>query len=503
MIYKIYPSIGIARVGNSPDGFFIGPESPESLGLETLMDGSERPVQDFKDTSFRVKRQAARFRIFEFDNPTHAGRPAQFPPGSKIRWHVKLANRKDAVIRNGEPTAEDQLAGRPAPLPVSDPARSNRAIIAEGDAPDPGAPPIKLSGNYLKGTARQTSVFLGELRRNRDDQLLVLGGHGTSTSPEGAAIGDEPHGGGFYNNRGWFDDVSDGPVSVEITLPGGGLINPSGAWVVVAPPDFAPGTAGVVTLYDVMFQAAFERNEISLADQPSFSRDIWPILRRAAGLRWVNSAGHWKRFNTDSRRLADSSAAAAPLRQEQADFLRQIGKGGQNGRAVLRNFSLRHWQEDYIGKWQRGAFISDFTGALPDSGVISPLVLTRTVLDGAVAQGFFPGIEAGIVVTNRTIYSEPFRIGGHMQAGDLTALMALPWQADFWDCSGDWWPSQRPDEAHQLADPNSSLPWHRPLQSSDHPHRDLVAKFGKFGMIVPRTVNGSEVQVEVGRDPNF
>ena len=26
-IYKIHPAIGVARVGNSPDAFFIGPET--------------------------------------------------------------------------------------------------------------------------------------------------------------------------------------------------------------------------------------------------------------------------------------------------------------------------------------------------------------------------------------------------------------------------------------------------------------------------------------------
>jgi hypothetical protein len=59
MIYRIYPPIGIARVGNSPDAFFIGPETPGSLGTE-IVAGVERPVADFKDSAFRMKRQAAR-----------------------------------------------------------------------------------------------------------------------------------------------------------------------------------------------------------------------------------------------------------------------------------------------------------------------------------------------------------------------------------------------------------------------------------------------------------
>ena len=53
-IYKIHPAIGIARLGNSPD-FFIGPE---------LLNAELDPPGGFKDNQCRVKRQAARFRIF-------------------------------------------------------------------------------------------------------------------------------------------------------------------------------------------------------------------------------------------------------------------------------------------------------------------------------------------------------------------------------------------------------------------------------------------------------
>lgn len=52
---KIFPPIGIARVGNSPDEFFYGPEVP---GRAPAPDGG------FKDREGRVKRQAARFRIY-------------------------------------------------------------------------------------------------------------------------------------------------------------------------------------------------------------------------------------------------------------------------------------------------------------------------------------------------------------------------------------------------------------------------------------------------------
>ena len=54
-VFKIHPAIGVARVGDSPDDFFIG---PERIGEEP------NPPGGFKDSQCRIKRQAARFRIF-------------------------------------------------------------------------------------------------------------------------------------------------------------------------------------------------------------------------------------------------------------------------------------------------------------------------------------------------------------------------------------------------------------------------------------------------------
>jgi hypothetical protein len=53
--YAIYPGIGVARVGNSPDEYFIGPEVPGVM---------PQPEGGYKDSAGRIKRQAARFRIY-------------------------------------------------------------------------------------------------------------------------------------------------------------------------------------------------------------------------------------------------------------------------------------------------------------------------------------------------------------------------------------------------------------------------------------------------------
>ena len=58
MSVAVHPAIGIARVGNSADSFFFGPELPGAIPVAP--DG-------FKDATGAIARQAARFRIYGYD----------------------------------------------------------------------------------------------------------------------------------------------------------------------------------------------------------------------------------------------------------------------------------------------------------------------------------------------------------------------------------------------------------------------------------------------------
>ena len=79
--YAIYPPIGIARVGNSPDEWFIGPETPGSCNP---------PHGGYKDGSGRIKRQAARFRIYGL-GPDGKAIQELTARDAKIRWTVHLS----------------------------------------------------------------------------------------------------------------------------------------------------------------------------------------------------------------------------------------------------------------------------------------------------------------------------------------------------------------------------------------------------------------------------
>ena len=80
----IHPAIGVARVGDSPEEFFIGPEVPLPVML-----GESR------DPAGALKRQAARFRVFGYDNLGKV--VAELTANcADINWSVHLANKKAA-----------------------------------------------------------------------------------------------------------------------------------------------------------------------------------------------------------------------------------------------------------------------------------------------------------------------------------------------------------------------------------------------------------------------
>src|SRR5258708_39619048 len=82
----IHPSIGIARVGDSLDGFFIGPELPHPLPA---------PDGGYKDGSGFLKRQAAKFRIFGYDSNNRVVAELTCD-NAEIEWTVHVANKKAA-----------------------------------------------------------------------------------------------------------------------------------------------------------------------------------------------------------------------------------------------------------------------------------------------------------------------------------------------------------------------------------------------------------------------
>ena len=497
-IYKIHPAIGIMRVGDNLDAFFIGPEKVGDRGVEITSTGAEAPVENYKADG-RIKRQAARFRIWEYEQtPTGAVTPLREITANEatITWKATLVNSKAAgpkIIPRTVGSADVMVPGT---------ARRNSAIadresliIRGGSLEISGAgQPPKL---FDKGKFFDKPVTLGEVRTDGAGRLLVLGGKGDSQgiAPPGGAT---PTLSDWANNNRWHDDVSDGPVTATVTFNGQTPIVAAPAWVICAPPDFAPGVGGVVSLYEIALQAAIDRGWRTEPAIPSFRNDIFPMLLRSVGLRWVHDWAYWNTMPRDWVKLSDKTN---PLNRDLREAAAQKIKGN-----TLHEFRMPPYLDSVLDKWVEGDFQDDWGTTFPP--LSEPEALDRAALEACIGANFYPGIEAGFLITTKEWYAEPFRIS-HSQvvAGKVTEGMALPWQADFNDCADDWWPSQRPNSVYKAAAdlPGSDVDWSRGVSSggSAASRENLRRNLPRLGFITPKEQGGETLQLEGERDPTL
>jgi len=152
-------------------------------------------------------------------------------------------------------------------------------------------------------------------------------------------------------------------------------------------------------------------------------------------------------------------------------------------------------QYQMMKDWANGNFTNDWP---PPSSqpAVTPEGLTRAMLETCVGAPFYPGIEASTKIQDTFPYVEPFRFDiSQMSPGDVTQQMAVPWQADFTDCSGGdsanvpaWWPAQRPDTVYtsESATPNDWVKWNRDIDggSGVNTMDKMVKNWFRFGFVV-------------------
>ncbi len=474
----IYPSIGIARVGSS-DEYFIGPEVPEPLPPEP---GRRR------DAEGRLKRQAARFRVYGLNAKGTIVRELG-RDDADIAWTVHLVNQKAAWY-------EFQLA-----LDIPDASSAAPSCLRNPRAPradliiDPG--PRHLSATRsppppFAGSSTGVPVSRGELRA-AGARLLVLGGRGKSGSANHKRATT------FANNDGWYDDTSDGPVTAEVTYQGKKLdVLP--AWVVVAPPNYAPGQKSVRTMWDLMRQVAIDAGMIAAPTGVSFNDDIRPILERLSKLQWVN-AGFAATFGFDGTlpfgepawldRLARRSGAAS-RRRTIANAFRAFARDSWSptpwpwiygdamnlppARSPREHTEITDTQRAALVAWATGAFADDYPPQRsPPRGIDDvPIAqqgetLTRAALEFCLADAFHPGCEMTWTVRSKALYLAAFRFKhaampepsygpvmtpeialgpggplGPQPPGGITRWMAVPWQTDAASCRSGYVPEYDP-----------------------------------------------------------
>lgn len=479
--YVIYPGIGVARVGNSEDSYFIGPEAPGQVAL---------PDGDYKDAQGRIKRQAARFRIYELNAAGEAVREIT-AADAEITWTVHIANRKagwyeflnamdlgkfakTAALRNHAITGKDRekLIIDPGP----------RTIVGRNME---GAPYRFDTGKFM-----DQQVLLGELRTDDAGRLLVLGGLGHSASHNNEPATT------FANNDGWHDDTSDGPVRATIKI-GGQTYEAEPAMVAVTPPNYGEGLYGVVTMYDVVYDlfCCDPKFDLKAPERPSFWRHIFPIFERLSNSQWVNAGVNFL-FGVGSpsdltapgllEQLSNPAEEFRPLRTSYFNWFRDPALALANQEAekippfygdAFGDYSdlgmddlavTTRTQYVWLREWAAGNFDTDPThrdrpATLQDYSVgQQPGALDEANLESCLGGPFHPGIELTWPLRVASMWQRPFRLnilpkgqqpkmdygpvltpdeamgnGGVVEAsgpGTLTCWLGVPWQTDEASC---------------------------------------------------------------------
>lgn len=502
----IHPGIGVARLGNSPDGWFVGPELPYGVG---------GPEGGYRDELGAIKRQGARFRIYGYDVDGQVVGEITADEAA-IAWTVHVANRK-AAWYNFDVALD---------IPGTGPAHRRNAAFSGGDRGqlviDPG--PHTISGRDASGAAYRLDggsflnkpVPLGDLRTDERGRLIVLGGRGVAASAFAHSSLYT-----YANNDGWYDDTSDGPVTAEVRLDGRDIpVDP--AWVIVAPPPFAPEVISLPTLYDVVEDAS---KTLWLGQEKgvSFTEHIYPILAGFVGFQWVNYGFHvqfgWKgpyEFTRPDflKMLADPSERYAERRRQIFNMFRHpdyktfdanawppmYGDGAEITGSFATDVAPRQYlaltptQYARLGQWAAGKFEADWPAKAPTAQRIEdvplaeqPATLDRAALTFCAGGAFHPGYEVTWPMRHVTMYAAPFRLrprgagvpeidyGPQLSPaialsetgplfgsgpGDLTRWMSVPWQADAASCRAGYegaydpylptfWPARVPN--HVLA----------------------------------------------------
>ena len=487
----IHPAFGIARVGDSPTEWFLGPETGGPHPI---------PADGFKDPEGRIKRQAARFRIYGLDGEDRVVREITAAEAD-ITWTVHLANAKSAWYdfdtafdipgAEGLPRAPMQ----DAPDPLASEFRNSGIRDRSRLTIDPGARSITGTNANADGLDRSTrfdsgkflgtSVYLGELRTDSAGRLLVMPGRGQSKPAVPDLLAYT-----FGNNDLWYDDIADGPVDAKVKI-GGKEIPVTGAWVVTGPPNYAPGVQSVVTMYDVMFDVACQLDPARAPERPSFARQIYPMFARLVSNQWVN-AGFSRDFGWGSQGdfLAPDTLLALADPSPESRFLRSmVYERFRDPTYVTMDYNAlppyygddvdlpannpRQWmailpqQHHWLKQWAAGDFDADW----PDDGLRfperiedlpvadQPSALDRAALDECLGGPFHPGCEMTWPMRQRMMYAEPFRLkrrtgpepnwgpamtskialapDGPLAAsgpGAVSRWMAVPWQTDTSSC---------------------------------------------------------------------
>ncbi|MEX2497375.1 MAG: LodA/GoxA family CTQ-dependent oxidase [Wenzhouxiangellaceae bacterium] len=402
------------------------------------------------------------------------------------------------------------------------------------DVPDPRQP-VRVT--YTPAM----DIELGQLRLDDEQRLVFIPAPGKAecvTTPQvqlsnPSEFFDPPNGPdlddplvnqfAYFNVPGWWDDTCGGEIDATVLLDDGTVLSTrdnvtsldtegvrnatNGAWVVTAPPKYAPYMVHVVSLLDRVYEA-FPESDPNRGLTTNFYRDIYPIFERAVNYGWVSAEaagvdpttrnlahGPKQAGNllsaTNLAAFADPGEASLPARKQIYGIMRHADKGrlsatlppappepagdpveggvsrgnlmpklwGTGGKPLQNDqlghnlpnqyLSLTDWQLARLDDWAKGDFEpGQLAKPVPLDELplkSRPHALDAAALEPTIGGGFHPGIEFPYLICYPELFAEAFRVKEGTEPGSVAAYMSSPWHGDYWSCNVAWWPVQRPD----------------------------------------------------------
>ena len=472
--YAIYPAIGIARIGNAPDEYYIAPEIPN------------RParVNGYKDSMGRIKKQVVRFRIYGLTDDGKIVKEITADDRAIIEWRVHVANRKAAWYKFNNALDLEDLAIPSEPRNKNIKDENRQQLIIDSGSRSICGQNIQGENYHLRGGKFfDKEVPLGEIRTDEQGRLLFFGGNGDSASKDGTRANT------FANNEGWHDDVSDGPVRAKVIL-NGLTMEAEPATIVVAPPNYGQGLYSPVTMYDVVLNLFYEQKWLARPEQPNFWEHIYPIFERMSQTQWVNQ-GFFFLFGQNSPSdftnpelrdiLCDPSEASQAERTRVFECFRNPNLDlhqptkippfygdafSEYPETAQVDLSVTPTQYYWLEQWALGNFSTERPATYESLEDMSPQLqieaLNKAALEECLGGPFHPGIELTWSMRVASMWKEPFRLnildenqepkddfgpwlapknafaaGGPLEAsgpGTLTRWLGVPWQTDEASC---------------------------------------------------------------------
>jgi hypothetical protein len=421
----------------------------------------------------------------------------------------------------------------PGPLEISGQSEGPVELLGPGstifDVPDaeytlPATlsfdPPQAAGSNEVKVTYTARTVSLGNLYTDSVGRLIVVGGSGDAGSVTEPAVviskitttgapskNPEFNGNSYFNNPGWFDDTGGGSIDaavIDMGDPSVQLFTTAGnelatAWVVVAPPKYAPTAYNIVSILDLQIDLFPDQDPYQASGTVNFYRDIYPLLEIVTDYAWTSLEafhGHRPGVQGDFLRgefldlLADPSSSGDAL--DARNFVYNLirppaeipvppvppppapappgvktnqppngslmpkltGNGGSTAENAVNTtqfpnqwLSLTNHQLAKLKQWNEGNFVAGTPGEQRWANLPADQALNFAALQPTVGGGFHPGIELTYLMQEASFFSGPFRFAKGTLPGAISGYMSVPWHGDFWSCNTTFWPAARPDIA--------------------------------------------------------